>query len=157
MYWANDLIDKKVLIVSLQLLNNLVAQNERNKLMLWVELFDSTADYKMSRDAKNMETDASTAMQEAAKGSGMNNNRWDISARKERDYALSLVPLLRDLGLDAKDNHSSTLSKAATLSKLATISNIAAECQNRWQNLSDHEKSVNPTIKYYSIYYADKI
>ena len=126
-----------------------MAQNERNKLMLWVELFDSTADYKMSRDAKDTETDASAALQEAAKGPGTNYTRWDISARKERDYAISLVPLLRDLGLDAKDNHSSTLSKATTLSKLATISNIAAECQNRWQNLSDHEKSVNCSIDHY--------
>lgn len=127
------------MIVSLQLLNNLVAQNERNKLMLWVELFDSTADYKASREAKATETDASF---EAAKASASNSNRWDVTSRKERDYALSLVPLLRDLGLDAKDNYGSTLSKAATLSKLATISNIAAECQHRWQSLSGHEKSV---------------
>ena len=46
----------------MQLLNNLVAQNERNKLMLWVELFDSTADYKMSREAKGTENDASAAI-----------------------------------------------------------------------------------------------
>nr|POF04588.1 copper transport protein 86 [Quercus suber] len=34
---------KKLLITSLQFLNNLVAQNERQKLMLWVALFDHTA------------------------------------------------------------------------------------------------------------------
>ena len=108
--------------------------------MLWVELFDSTADYKTSREAKITEVNASF---EVAKGPAISSNRLDFTARKERDYALSLVPLLRDLGLDAKDNYSSTLSKAATLSKLATISNIAAECQHRWQSLSDHEKSVS--------------
>lgn len=32
---------KKLLIVSLQFINNLVAQNERRKLMLWVSLFDN--------------------------------------------------------------------------------------------------------------------
>jgi palmitoyltransferase len=36
--------DKKLLMTSLQFLNNLVAQNERRKLNLWVELFDSPAD-----------------------------------------------------------------------------------------------------------------
>lgn len=35
---------KKLLITSLQFLNNLVAQNERRKLILWVNLFDSTSD-----------------------------------------------------------------------------------------------------------------
>ncbi|KAF2418261.1 hypothetical protein EJ08DRAFT_690710 [Tothia fuscella] len=35
---------KKLLMISLQFLNNLVAQNERRKLNLWVELFDSPAD-----------------------------------------------------------------------------------------------------------------
>lgn len=35
---------KKLLITSLQFLNNLVAQNERRKLMLWVSLFDSTSE-----------------------------------------------------------------------------------------------------------------
>lgn len=34
---------KKLLITSLQFLNNLVAQNERRKLMLWVALFDHTS------------------------------------------------------------------------------------------------------------------
>ncbi|KAF2760283.1 hypothetical protein EJ05DRAFT_508837 [Pseudovirgaria hyperparasitica] len=33
---------KKVLITSLQFLNNLVTRNERRKLMLWIQLFDST-------------------------------------------------------------------------------------------------------------------
>ena len=35
---------KKLLITSLQFLNNLVAQNERRKVMLWVNLFDSGMD-----------------------------------------------------------------------------------------------------------------
>lgn len=35
---------KKLLITSLQFLNNLVAQNERRKLMLWVSLFDNTTE-----------------------------------------------------------------------------------------------------------------
>uniref|UniRef100_A0A494G9T5 Uncharacterized protein n=1 Tax=Solanum lycopersicum TaxID=4081 RepID=A0A494G9T5_SOLLC len=35
---------KKLLITSLQFLNNIVAQNERRKLMLWVSLFDSTSE-----------------------------------------------------------------------------------------------------------------
>jgi palmitoyltransferase len=35
---------KKLLITSLQFLNNMVAQNERRKLMLWVSLFDSTSE-----------------------------------------------------------------------------------------------------------------
>lgn len=36
--------DKKLLITSLQFLNNLVAQNERRKLMLWVALFDNATE-----------------------------------------------------------------------------------------------------------------
>ena len=35
---------KKLLITSLQFLNNFVAQNERRKLMLWVALFDNTSE-----------------------------------------------------------------------------------------------------------------
>ncbi|TID20643.1 High mobility group HMG1/HMG2 [Venturia nashicola] len=35
---------KKLLIACLQFLNNLIAQNERRKLMLWIELFDCPAD-----------------------------------------------------------------------------------------------------------------
>ncbi|QIX01870.1 hypothetical protein AMS68_007387 [Peltaster fructicola] len=41
---------KKLLITSLQFLNNLVAQNERRKLMLWVNLFDSTSDALLNQD-----------------------------------------------------------------------------------------------------------
>ena len=126
-----------------------MAQNERNKLMLWVELFDSTADYKMARDAKSTEKDSYSSVLETVKELGPIPTKWDAGGKKERDYAFSAVPLLRDLGLDTNDNYSTTLSKAATLSKLATVSNIAAECHNKWQNLSNHERSVgNSNIKY---------
>lgn len=42
---------KKLLIVSLQFLNNLVAQNERRKLMLWVSLFDNMSDASIANAA----------------------------------------------------------------------------------------------------------
>lgn len=42
--------DKKLLITSLQFLNNLVAQNERRKLMLWVALFDNSTEGILSDD-----------------------------------------------------------------------------------------------------------
>ncbi|KAK4959695.1 hypothetical protein LTR66_012971 [Elasticomyces elasticus] len=41
---------KKLLITALQFTNNLVAQNERRKLMLWVALFDSTAEGGLGDD-----------------------------------------------------------------------------------------------------------
>ncbi|KAF2670411.1 hypothetical protein BT63DRAFT_424355 [Microthyrium microscopicum] len=39
---------KKLLVKCLQFINNLTVQNERRKLMLWIELFDSTADGLLS-------------------------------------------------------------------------------------------------------------
>ena len=41
---------KKLLITSLQFLNNFVAQNERRKLMLWVSLFDSSNESVLAHD-----------------------------------------------------------------------------------------------------------
>jgi palmitoyltransferase len=42
---------KKLLITSLQFLNNLVARNERRKLMLWVALFDNSTEGILAEDA----------------------------------------------------------------------------------------------------------
>ncbi|KAI5246026.1 hypothetical protein E4T42_06524 [Aureobasidium subglaciale] len=41
---------KKLLITSLQFLNNLVARNERRKLMLWVALFDNSTEGILAED-----------------------------------------------------------------------------------------------------------
>ena len=42
---------KKLLITSLQFLNNLVARNERRKLMLWVSLFDNSTEGILADDS----------------------------------------------------------------------------------------------------------
>jgi len=47
---------KKLLITSLQFLNNLVARNERRKLMLWVALFDNSTEGVLADDADDRRT-----------------------------------------------------------------------------------------------------
>lgn len=56
---------KKLLISCLQFLNNLVAQNERRKLMLWVQLFDSATDSVLAPAANG---DAAEAIDSIAHG-----------------------------------------------------------------------------------------
>ena len=48
---------KKLLITSLQFLNNLVAQNERRKLMLWVALFDNPSDSVIESGMQEQDTE----------------------------------------------------------------------------------------------------
>ncbi|GAB7349382.1 hypothetical protein MBLNU459_g8507t1 [Dothideomycetes sp. NU459] len=50
---------KKLLITSLQFLNNLVAQNERRKLMLWVALFDNSTEGILAEDMDDSSADQS--------------------------------------------------------------------------------------------------
>lgn len=48
--------DKKLIMISLQFVNNLIVQNERNKLVVWIELFDTAGDMKLSRGARPRDT-----------------------------------------------------------------------------------------------------
>lgn len=61
--WVHVLLtryaDKKLLITLLQFLNNLVAQNERRKLMLWVALFDNSTEGILAEDVDDASTDQS--------------------------------------------------------------------------------------------------
>ncbi|TKA79523.1 hypothetical protein B0A49_01089 [Cryomyces minteri] len=86
---------KKVLIKCLQFMNNLVAKNERRKLMLWVGLFDSSSDSPSDDIYLN-----------AGSGSPTEPNSWNF----DRDSDVPIINATRAL-LNASGQFQSTASR----------------------------------------------
>jgi hypothetical protein len=148
------MIVKKLLITCLQFLNNLVARNERRKLMLWVELFDNSTDSVLP----------------AGHGHGYLRTKLDLWPRLPDDPSLSLrkslpghadapSPNWPDIPLKASQQPASSpfllyIGKTGIEVKRdlvqkgekASATDIAAECKKRWQSMSEEEKNVSMIV-----------
>ncbi|OCK78737.1 hypothetical protein K432DRAFT_406209 [Lepidopterella palustris CBS 459.81] len=148
---------KKLLITCLQFLNNLVARNERRKLMLWVELFDSTTDSVLPHSRSGMFNKPELWPQlndESKNHSSTSPNRqpdqprpvWpDMPSTMTQQPASSPFLLyIGKMGMEVKRDLVEQGAKAGA-------TEIAAECKKRWQSMSEEEKNKWNTL------YADII
>lgn len=151
---ANSVITvKKLLITCLQFINNLVARNERRKLMLWVELFDCSSDNAL----ENASGSSSTALPSAS------NSEYDEEFKK------NLISISKGIHIqsEAAVQPNKFLEPASSPfilyigrigwevkkellenKKPAGAAEVATECQRRWQALSEEDRKVNSTSSY---------
>ena len=137
---------KKLLIASLQYLNNLIVQNERRKLMLWVELFDSSNEEVLSRS------------------SGEHPGHRENGTKGPKDTNAPLAP--STLVLDASDERAQDIQVADDLQQASPAfllfwgqcspeitkdlqkedikvhpAKVMAECKKRWEAMPDEERT----------------
>jgi hypothetical protein len=130
--WVSDKY-KKLLIKCLQFINNMVAQNERRKLMLWVELFDSSSDgvltqYSAAGAGKPAEGGPAFPLGFRLASSG--------ESSKLPTYSVASNPFLlyfARVGTEVKN-------ELEDQGKPHTASHVAMECKRRWENYSQADR-----------------
>ncbi|OCL03710.1 hypothetical protein AOQ84DRAFT_325570 [Glonium stellatum] len=148
---------KKLLITCLQFLNNLVARNERRKLMLWVELFDSSTESALPHNTNDpttrpdfwprLDEDSGIPLAKTLLGQpDKNNHAWtDVPSKVAQQPASSPFLLyISKMGMEVKRD---LLEKG----EKGGATEIAAECKKRWQSMAEEEKNK------WNILYADVI
>ncbi|QDS72304.1 hypothetical protein FKW77_007423 [Venturia effusa] len=160
---------KKLLITCLQFLNNLIAQNERRKLMLWIELFDCPADGP-AVDRSLLDTFRDDPIvnghgQNAADLPGQDSMREGMPHVVERfkdglvahmnrfnDRPPGGKQSVKDMLLDKEHLNSSPFllyigrvgmdikKELHDAGKPAGATEIAAECKRRWQSMTKEEQ-----------------
>ncbi|KAK8177573.1 hypothetical protein IWX90DRAFT_421269 [Phyllosticta citrichinensis] len=134
---------KKLLITCLQFLNNLVARNERRKLMLWVELFDGSPEGAFRPGSRPpFETSGLTTTPEQDWSSVPYS---DFTAKAIKDLSTGAgsgsqqrasSPFLLYIGKIGMDVKRSLLAKG----EKAGATEIAAECKKRWQEMPQESR-----------------
>ncbi|KAK7526300.1 spinocerebellar ataxia type 10 protein domain-containing protein [Phyllosticta citriasiana] len=134
---------KKLLITSLQFLNNLVARNERRKLMLWVELFDGSPEGAFRPGSRPpFETSGLTTTPEQDWSSVPYS---DFTAKAIKDLSMGAgsgsqqrasSPFLLYIGKIGMDVKRALLAKG----EKAGATEIAAECKKRWQEMPQESR-----------------
>ncbi|KAL1388613.1 hypothetical protein HDK64DRAFT_253209 [Phyllosticta capitalensis] len=128
---------KKLLITCLQFLNNLVARNERRKLMLWVELFDGSPEAAFRPGSRPFETSGSTATPEQDWSSDFTTRAIkDLSANAGPGSQQPSSPFLLYIGKIGMDVKRALLAKG----EKAGATEIAAECKKRWQEMPQESR-----------------
>lgn len=122
---------KKLLITCLQFLNNLVARNERRKLMLWVELFDS------SRDTTLPPTEelASLSLATAPKSAGMFGEDFALGSGAHQPASSPFLLYIGKVGMEVK-------RELVARGEKSSATEIAAECKKRWQEMPQESRDV---------------
>ncbi|GME48818.1 Essential cytoplasmic protein [Neofusicoccum parvum] len=115
---------KRLLITCLQFLNNLVARNERRKLMLWVELFDS------SRDTNLPPTEelASLSLATAPKSTGVFGEDLALTPGTHQPASSPFLLYIGKVGMEVK-------RELVARGEKSGATEIAAECKKRWQEM----------------------
>jgi palmitoyltransferase len=156
---------KKLLIKCLQFMNNLVVQNERRKLFLWVELFDSSTDglltHYTGESGKLLESIPELGlkppllpeMEDEDEEDEEDEDETAVASTTEGTIAAEPSPMPSTRVDQAKSDFLSNpfllyfgsvgLDVKKDLEKQgkpATASHIAAECRRRWQNSSDEDR-----------------
>ncbi len=140
---------KKQLITCLQFLNNLIAQNERRKLMLWVELFDSSSNEPLVQDWAEPESSGATSERsnEHRKSAAARRNNGSISV--EDDVARSSGEKKDSEQRTRPPTSASELFTMGMRSRIredigpkATASDVERECNKKWEGLSEADKKV---------------
>ena len=143
-----DCIVKKLLITCLQFLNNLVARNERRKLMLWVELFDSSTDSVLPHSLSDLPSkpefwprlneDSGIPLTKSLGQQDKNNPAWPDIPPKPAQQPVS-SPFLLYIGKMGMEVKRDLIEKG----EKGGATEIAAECKKRWQSMAEEEKNVS--------------
>lgn len=122
---------KKLLITCLQFLNNLVARNERRKLMLWVELFDS------SRDTTLPPTEelASLSLASTPKSAGAFGEDFALGSGTHQPASSPFLLYIGKVGMEVK-------RELVARGEKSGATEIAAECKKRWQEMPQEGRDV---------------
>ncbi|EKG11816.1 High mobility group HMG1/HMG2 [Macrophomina phaseolina MS6] len=115
---------KKLLITCLQFLNNLVARNERRKLMLWVELFDSSRDSTLP-PAEEL---ASLSLASTPKSSGAFGEDFALGSGTQQPASSPFLLYIGKVGMEVK-------RELVARGEKSGATEIAAECKKRWQEM----------------------
>jgi len=137
-----DCIVKKLLITCLQFLNNLVARNERRKLMLWVELFDSSTDSVLPHNPSDLTSrpefwprlneDSGIPLTKSSGQQDKNDPAWPAQQPVSSPFLL----YISKMGIEVKRDLVEKGEKGGA-------TEIAAECKKRWQSMAEEEKNVS--------------
>ncbi|KAF1981964.1 hypothetical protein K402DRAFT_398000 [Aulographum hederae CBS 113979] len=144
---------KKLLITSLQFLNNLVTQNERRKLMLWVDLFDSSTEGVLGGSHQEDIARKLTMLEKGDDRIGA--LRDDLEQVEIDSRALAAIAAPKDANGQPKEHQASSSPFLLYIGKVgmeikreliakgekASATDIASECSKRWQHMSAEEKS----------------
>ena len=133
---------KKLLITSLQFLNNLIARNEQRKLMLWIDLFDSHldnelpnfADIQYKPDSDGLPK-SPTAPEESTSVPGQASRSLDAFKIPQQPASSPFLLYIGETGNHVKKSLMQHGVKAGA-------NEIAAECRRRWQLMGEEEKNV---------------
>ncbi|KAB2573886.1 High mobility group HMG1/HMG2 [Lasiodiplodia theobromae] len=138
---------KKLLITCLQFLNNLVARNERRKLMLWVELFDS------SRDTTLPQTEelASLSLATAPKPGGAFGE--DLASFNPGTHQPASSPFLLYIGKVGMEVKRELVARG----EKSGATEIAAECKKRWQEMPQEARDAITLVQEWHTLYNDLI
>ncbi|KAF1828955.1 hypothetical protein BDW02DRAFT_574409, partial [Decorospora gaudefroyi] len=131
---------KKLLITSLQFLNNLIARNEQRKLMLWIELFDSHldnelpnfADMKYKMDDFPPQDQASPSEELALP---------THAARSLDTFKIPQQPASSPFLLYIGETGNEVKKTLLQHNAKAGANEIALECRRRWQTMGEEEKN----------------
>lgn len=148
--------DKELLITCLQFLNNLVTQNERRKLMLWVALFDSAAfdnnglvqlqqypsDFAIRPDLwPQVEPMAQVPLgSELASPSSLQQPGAEPSLDQVL-FSQTPSPFLQFLIVTGRQIRHQITERGGSVDP----AEVAEECKKRWQAMSDEERKVYHT------------
>ena len=153
---------KRLLVKSLEFLNNLVVQNERRKLMLWVELFDSSSDPVLTQYSDELMgrpsepagesslddvlgppappishlDDAQNDQLPPISNEPADRNMKPITLPSIRPPAAASSPYLLYITREGTQIRKQLLEEG----KRADPAEIAKECKRRWDELTDAEK-----------------
>jgi palmitoyltransferase len=148
---------KKLMVRCLQFINNLVAQNERRKLMLWVELFDSSTEGILSTTELPKMLEVASGEVDAMEDFGLDGQTTPslIPSVKAPSALSSTVSISQDSTEIAK-GITDVLTNPFLLyfgsvgievrkelekqNKPATAVEIAAECKRRWDDETEDRK-----------------
>lgn len=122
---------KKLLITCLQFLNNLVARNERRKLMLWVELFDSSRDSNLP-PAEEL---ASLSLASTPKSSGAFGEDFALGSGTQQPASSPFLLYIGKVGMEVK-------RELVARGEKSGATEIAAECKKRWQEMPQEARDV---------------
>jgi palmitoyltransferase len=137
---------KNLLICSLQFLNNLTVRNERRKLMLWFELFDSTTDQSAEAlglsDSKKEEVLKISMWESAARFDSITTGLLGLpymlpdGQTQDKPPTSPLVLFTQRYNADVKKWLKDRGQKYG-------LADVSAECQKRWDMLPQEEKEVS--------------
>lgn len=132
---------KKLLITSLQFLNNLIARNEQRKLMLWIELFDSHLDNELPNFA-DMKYKMDDVSQQDQHSPPEDQQLPGHAARSLDTFKIPQQPASSPFLLYIGETGNEVKKTLLQHGVKAGANEIAAECRRRWQTMSEEEKNV---------------